>query len=65
MSNKTAAIIDGPWQGKHTKKTISIMVLQNSYSKQWTALSTIWRRKGWVVSNYAKNKDLSQNGSIM
>ena len=30
---------------KHTKKTISIMVLQNSYSKQWTALSTIWRRK--------------------
>ncbi|UTU60987.1 extracellular solute-binding protein [Enterococcus faecium] len=61
MSNKTAAIIDGPWQAQTYKENnikygvAKIPTLNNGQPYQ-----PFGGGKGWVVSNYAKNKDLSQ-----
>ncbi|EOS8110656.1 extracellular solute-binding protein [Enterococcus faecium] len=61
MSNKTAAIIDGPWQAQTYKENninygvAKIPTLDNGQPYQ-----PFGGGKGWVVSNYAKNKDLSQ-----
>ncbi|EGP5277810.1 extracellular solute-binding protein [Enterococcus faecium] len=61
MSNKTAAIIDGPWQAQTYKENninygvVKIPTLNNGQPYQ-----PFGGGKGWVVSNYAKNKDLSQ-----
>lgn len=60
-SNKAAAIIDGPWQAQSYKESkvnygvAKIPTLDNGESYQ-----PFGGGKGWVVSNYAKNKDVAQ-----
>ena len=54
MSNKTAAIIDGPWQAQTYKEN------NINYGVAKIPNQPFGGGKGWVVSNYAKNKDLSQ-----
>lgn len=60
-SNKAAAIIDGPWQAQSYKESkvnygvAKIPTLNNGESYQ-----PFGGGKGWVVSNYAKNKDVAQ-----
>ncbi|MBA0972893.1 extracellular solute-binding protein, partial [Enterococcus gallinarum] len=61
MSNKAAAIIDGPWQAQTYKDNkinygvAKIPTLNNGESYQ-----PFGGGKGWVASNYSKNKELSQ-----
>ena len=61
MSNKTAAIIDGPWQAQTYKETnINYGVAKIPTLNNGQPYQPFGGGKGWVVSNYAKNKDLSQ-----
>lgn len=61
MSNKTAAIIDGPWQAQTYKENnINYGVAKIPTLNNGQPYQPFGGGKGWVVSNYAKNKDLSQ-----
>ena len=61
MSNKTAAIIDGPWQAQTYKENnINYGVAKIPTLNNGQPFQPFGGGKGWVVSNYAKNKDLSQ-----
>ncbi len=61
MSNKTAAIIDGPWQAQTYKdNNINYGVAKIPTLNNGQPYQPFGGGKGWVVSNYAKNKDLSQ-----
>ena len=61
MSNKTAAIIDGPWQAQTYKENnINYGVAKIPTLSNGQPYQPFGGGKGWVVSNYAKNKDLSQ-----
>lgn len=61
MSNKTAAIIDGPWQAQTYKENnINYGVAKIPTLNNGQLYQPFGGGKGWVVSNYAKNKDLSQ-----
>ncbi|WP_445449189.1 extracellular solute-binding protein [Enterococcus lactis] len=61
MSNKTAAIIDGPWQAQTYKENnINYDVAKIPTLNNGQPYQPFGGGKGWVVSNYAKNKDLSQ-----
>ncbi|WP_165005941.1 MULTISPECIES: extracellular solute-binding protein [unclassified Enterococcus] len=61
MSDKAAAIIDGPWQAQTYKENdinygvAKIPTLNNGESYQ-----PFGGGKGWVVSNYSKNKEVAQ-----
>lgn len=66
MSNKTAAIIDGPWQAQTYKENnINYGVAKIPTLNNGQPYQPFGGGKGWVVSNYAKNKDLLKNGLIM
>lgn len=61
MSNKTAAIIEGPWQAQTYKENnINYGVAKIPTLNNGQPYQPFGGGKGWVVSNYAKNKDLSQ-----
>ena len=61
MSNKTAAIIDGPWQAQiYKENNINYGVAKIPTLNNGQPYQPFGGGKGWVVSNYAKNKDLSQ-----
>ena len=61
MSNKTAAIIDGPWQAQTYKENnINYGVAKIPTLNNGQPYQPFGGGKGWVASNYAKNKDLSQ-----
>ena len=61
MCNKTAAIIDGPWQAQTYKENnINYGVAKIPTLNNGQPYQPFGGGKGWVVSNYAKNKDLSQ-----
>lgn len=61
MSNKTAAIIDGPWQAQTYKENnINYGVAKIPTLNNGQPYQPFGGGKGWVVSNYAKNKDLSK-----
>ncbi|MFY0851037.1 extracellular solute-binding protein [Enterococcus faecium] len=61
MSNKTAAIIDGPWQAQTYKENnINYGVAKIPTLNNGQPYQPFGGGKGWVVSNYAKNKDFSQ-----
>ncbi|EGP5403695.1 extracellular solute-binding protein [Enterococcus faecium] len=61
MSNKTAAIIDGPWQAQTYKENnINYGVAKIPTLNNGQPYQPFGGGKGWIVSNYAKNKDLSQ-----
>ena len=61
MSNKTAAIIDGPWQAQTYKENnINYGVAKIPTLNNGQPYQPFGGGRGWVVSNYAKNKDLSQ-----
>lgn len=61
LSNKTAAIIDGPWQAQTYKENnINYGVAKIPTLNNGQPYQPFGGGKGWVVSNYAKNKDLSQ-----
>ncbi|HGF7897195.1 TPA: extracellular solute-binding protein [Enterococcus faecium] len=61
MSNKTAAIIDGPGQAQTYKENnINYGVAKIPTLNNGQPYQPFGGGKGWVVSNYAKNKDLSQ-----
>ena len=66
MSNKTAAIIDGPWQAQTYKENnINYGVAKIPTLNNGQPYQPFGGGKGWVVSNYAKTKTSLKNGLIM
>lgn len=61
MSNKTAAIIDGPWQAQtYQENDINYGVSKIPTLNNGESYQPFGGGKGWVVSNYSKNKEVAQ-----
>ncbi|MGX7419767.1 extracellular solute-binding protein [Carnobacterium gallinarum] len=60
-TSKTAAIIDGPWQAQAYKESgVNFGVAAIPTLKNGKAYQPFGGGKAWVVSNYSKNKEVSQ-----
>ncbi|OQO83993.1 sugar ABC transporter substrate-binding protein [Enterococcus casseliflavus] len=60
-SNKTAAVISGPWDANAYKEAgINIGVTKIPTLKNGSEYASFGGGKAWVVSNFSKNKELAQ-----